>query len=813
MPAVRRPSRRSTVTPTAAAAAVTAAAATTPSSPAAHGSASSVSSRSSSRRAAVKPEPEPSPTTLPRSSRRSARTAAANAAAATAAADGDAAADAATGPAAPAALEPMREPVREPVPEAVQQLRRLWQFAGVSQFLHLFRTAFKLGDVATDLLEGQLANTLPSAPLLDIVLALLRRLSNARGIDAANWAHHFRFQLRKHEHLLDADARAALDAAGAFRDAWDELDDLDLRAKVAVLHGLCEWQLDASEPFRALVGAHVDDDADAWRVSPVGWDRHGATYYLFDDNRLYCDALAPAPKKRSVQSRTGGGGGGASPVSTWSTVCVTIEDWTAFPERFAKSKHVDEAAFYAWLTNEALPQVLPVLRERQREVERQRALLTAKRSNRLQSLSLQIEERDRRETERRQRAEAEYRQRMERIRLQREARERNAMLLVREERLREWARFVRRRKRHQAREAAAAPAADAAAAADADLQPEQGEEVPVSEGPVKQEATSHGAAPAASATPEVAINAVKPETSASWPSPEPTAMAMDVEADAGASADMDMDIVVEGGSGSGSPRGPMTPSREASPAADAGDLDAASTASSTATRTSSRRTSLRTSRVSEAAQERARQRDVELAQSLARQRLQQRRRAQQAAAQAAQGGEWYFDCDVCGLAGRNLDDGEAMVECGRCGVWGHLSCAARAAAAAVAASDAGRSDDDGADGGPPSEHLWRERDFVCANCARRDAPSPDATAGGGGLPAALAALLADVPETDSEAEAAAAARAAAERAAQREKARLARLARDRLKRERPAQPPTPSPGASPGHGGGARLPAVLAAAP
>lgn len=41
---------------------------------------------------------------------------------------------------------------------------------------------------------------------------------------------------------------------------------------------------------------------------------------------------------------------------------------------------------------------------------------------------------------------------------------------------------------------------------------------------------------------------------------------------------------------------------------------------------------------------------------------------------AEEDGKWYFDCSVCGLNGENLDDGTHSVACDRCGVWQHSKC-------------------------------------------------------------------------------------------------------------------------------------------
>ena len=36
--------------------------------------------------------------------------------------------------------------------------------------------------------------------------------------------------------------------------------------------------------------------------------------------------------------------------------------------------------------------------------------------------------------------------------------------------------------------------------------------------------------------------------------------------------------------------------------------------------------------------------------------------------------DWVFDCSVCGLRGKNVDDGEHSISCDRCNVWEHTEC-------------------------------------------------------------------------------------------------------------------------------------------
>ncbi|CAJ0768769.1 20087_t:CDS:2 [Entrophospora sp. SA101] len=67
----------------------------------------------------------------------------------------------------------------------------------------------------------------------------------------------------------------------------------------------------------------------------------------------------------------------------WETLCVTIEDWENFPQRFAKSRNAAEKEFYALLTEDIVPKVLEDLRTKEKERKKVEAVANRKRSQRI----------------------------------------------------------------------------------------------------------------------------------------------------------------------------------------------------------------------------------------------------------------------------------------------------------------------------------------------------------------------------------------------------------------------------------------------
>ncbi|KAK4058144.1 hypothetical protein OIO90_000883 [Microbotryomycetes sp. JL221] len=62
---------------------------------------------------------------------------------------------------------------------------------------------------------------------------------------------------------------------------------------------------------------------------------------------------------------------------------------------------------------------------------------------------------------------------------------------------------------------------------------------------------------------------------------------------------------------------------------------------------------------------------------------------------------WYFDCEICGMAGWNLDDGTETMCCDKCEEWQHIDC---------------HRQNDAARGRPPVDYTSEAFEFVCLRC-------------------------------------------------------------------------------------------------
>lgn len=109
-----------------------------------------------------------------------------------------------------------------------------------------------------------------------------------------------------------------------------------------------------------------------------GYDRHGNTYYILDDNRLYRRTPfkeATAPPRKKVQPKQPKGRkrkrvsatveqstwstptDGVNEGMKWSCVCITLQEWEPFVAGLGSSKYEDESALYKYLDREVLPEI------------------------------------------------------------------------------------------------------------------------------------------------------------------------------------------------------------------------------------------------------------------------------------------------------------------------------------------------------------------------------------------------------------------------------------------------------------------------
>ncbi|EIW72895.1 hypothetical protein TREMEDRAFT_59057 [Tremella mesenterica DSM 1558] len=176
----------------------------------------------------------------------------------------------------------------------VHKLRQDWRWAGISQFLWTFSDAFGLLDWDIEILEADFDGS-ETVLIPDLIAKLLYALTYNRQINRENAFEHLRKQYLKR--VPETNVLGTLEEPV-------EWATLGLSQKVQIFWELCEWQMADPARFRGLLKS--EDDAVTWRIDPIGWDKSGNIYYLFDDNRLWVQRLPPPPprppKKTSLKA-------------------------------------------------------------------------------------------------------------------------------------------------------------------------------------------------------------------------------------------------------------------------------------------------------------------------------------------------------------------------------------------------------------------------------------------------------------------------------------------------------------------------------
>ncbi|PWN19741.1 hypothetical protein BCV69DRAFT_300049 [Microstroma glucosiphilum] len=174
------------------------------------------------------------------------------------------------------------------------KLRRTWKFAAVCQFLFTFEEAFGMSGFKSATLEHDLA-----ASTYEVIPDLMRRLLYTLTLDGKvtneNWQEYLRDQ---YAYRLAEDGLP--NPLGSPEDL-KQWEDFSLASKVRSLYDICEWQMADPERFRKLV--RNEEDAENWRIYPIGWDAQENTYWLFDDNRLWVQHPPPPPPPKAKKAR------------------------------------------------------------------------------------------------------------------------------------------------------------------------------------------------------------------------------------------------------------------------------------------------------------------------------------------------------------------------------------------------------------------------------------------------------------------------------------------------------------------------------
>ncbi|KAH7160113.1 hypothetical protein B0J13DRAFT_121428 [Dactylonectria estremocensis] len=349
-------------------------------------------------------------------------------------------------------------------PSLLHQIRNMWQFANLCQWIYIFGKAAKIPD-SIDIEEIEIECLKPISPMLgDLALALLKLISSHRGLTYEIFDDQARKQFL---------AKAPSDNPFGDGDVPAKFSEFDVPTKIRVLQQLTQWTMIHPERIRDHMDEQKDIEQTEWRIEPYGWDADDRTYYVLDDNRVYRLTEAPpsAPTPKPKKSKTYRGGrrsskrrrttitedevadtDGANEEEqrqdtslggmTWECLAVTLADVRSIVDGFQKTRDENEKILRAQLTDHLVP-ILEKQEEgrKRKELHRERELANlakmanAKRSSRIAGKVEQQKQEERAKDEEKERRETEVAKRREEAANLKKERERDRRLISREKRL------------------------------------------------------------------------------------------------------------------------------------------------------------------------------------------------------------------------------------------------------------------------------------------------------------------------------------------------------------------------------------------
>ncbi|KAH6913234.1 hypothetical protein BKA70DRAFT_1558612 [Coprinopsis sp. MPI-PUGE-AT-0042] len=149
-------------------------------------------------------------------------------------------------------------------------------------------------------------------------------------------------------------------------DGWEQVPD--------------EWlESDSQKPStrsskRAKTGLESDYDESASELTELSEDENGEDdeEQQEEDEEEEVKVKTPTPEPEPQGDFV-----------EWETLCVTLAEWEAFPQRFAEATHYTERSFYKYLTTALVPEVTAELKAIEQKRRMEEALNTRKRSSRL----------------------------------------------------------------------------------------------------------------------------------------------------------------------------------------------------------------------------------------------------------------------------------------------------------------------------------------------------------------------------------------------------------------------------------------------
>ncbi|KAK7388999.1 hypothetical protein VNO78_23830 [Psophocarpus tetragonolobus] len=252
-------------------------------------------------------------------------------------------------------------------------LRSMWEFASVLNFLHLFRPLLNIS-LEFSAEEFETALLTPNDTLFHIHMPLLKAIPpvTRMALTCDTWITVLCRKLRDWWHWV-ADGNLPIVAShGAEIEVYKSLEP---GVRVVILKALCDIRVE-QEDIRSYIDNSIKHGVQlsTFRKERIGGDSHGISYWYEDDpiigHRLYRETR----KTEAVQMKKGKARGSQVLSSTsyqWEAVATNFDEFQDVSDKLFLSKNRAEASVGKRLKIDMLPEVEKVHKKREKLLKKQ----------------------------------------------------------------------------------------------------------------------------------------------------------------------------------------------------------------------------------------------------------------------------------------------------------------------------------------------------------------------------------------------------------------------------------------------------------
>ncbi|TKY55138.1 Remodeling and spacing factor 1 [Spatholobus suberectus] len=252
-------------------------------------------------------------------------------------------------------------------------LRSMWEFASVLNFLHLFRPLLNIS-LEFSAEEFETALLTPNDTLFHIHMPLLKAIPpiTRMALTRDTWITILCRKLRDWWHWVADGDLPIVASHGAEIEVYKSLDP---GVRVVILKALCDIRVE-QEDIRSYIDNSIKHGVQlsTFRKERIGGDSHGISYWYEDDpiigHRLYREIR----KTEVIQMKKGKARGSQVLSNTsyqWEAVATNFDEFQDVSEKLFSSKNRTEASVGKKLKIDMLPEIEKVHKKKEKLLKKQ----------------------------------------------------------------------------------------------------------------------------------------------------------------------------------------------------------------------------------------------------------------------------------------------------------------------------------------------------------------------------------------------------------------------------------------------------------